>query len=94
MTVRYKLGCELSYEVKSPTTFIFNLEVARLIRHHNLVEQLTISPDLSRRIYIVPDVRNRYFSVNADLGALQIRYKAEVTLEVFRADPPVSTKRL
>jgi hypothetical protein len=32
MTIRYKLGCDLSYEVKSPTTFIFNFEVARLER--------------------------------------------------------------
>lgn len=87
MTVRYRLGCELSYEVKSPTTFIFNLEVAKLVRHRNLAERLTISPDLPRRTYIVPDVRNRYFSINADAGPLDIRYEAEVTLEVFRTDP-------
>ncbi|MHC2529396.1 hypothetical protein ACVIEM_006543 [Rhizobium leguminosarum] len=87
MTVRYKLGCELSYEVKSPTTFIFNLEIAKLVRHRDLVEKLTISPDLPRRAYIVPDVRNRYFSINADVGPLDIRYEAEVTLEVFRTDP-------
>ena len=87
MTVRYTLGCDLSYEIKSPTTFIFNLEVARLIRHHDLVERLTISPDLSRRTHIVPDINNRYFAIDAQPGPLNIRYEAEVTLDVFRADP-------
>jgi hypothetical protein len=87
LTVRYKLGCQLSYEVRSPTVFIFNIEVAKLLRHQELVESLTISPDISRRIYEVPDVRNRYFSVEAKPGPLEVRYEAEVTLEVFRADP-------
>ena len=87
MTVRYKLGSALTYEVKGPTTFIFNLEVARLKRHQDLVERLTIDPVLARRTYIVPAVHNRYFSINAAAGPLEIRYDAEVTLEVFRSDP-------
>ena len=87
MTVRYKLGCDLSYEVKTPTVFIFNLEVARLLRHHDLTEQLTITPELPRRTYIVPDIQNRYVSVSAEPGPLSILYEAEVTLDVFRADP-------
>jgi len=85
--VRYRLGCDLSYEVEGPTVFIFNLEVARLQRHHDLVERLTISPDLPRRTYIVPDIQNRYFSIEAQPGPLNVRYEAEVTLDVFRADP-------
>ncbi|PWE54151.1 transglutaminase family protein [Metarhizobium album] len=85
--MRYRLGCELSYEVKSPTTFIFNLEVARLERHLDLEERLVVSPDLPKRTYSVPDVHNRYFAVNAEAGPLEIRYEAEVTLKVFRTDP-------
>ena len=45
MTVRYKLGCDLSYEVEAPTEFIFNLEVARLLRHRDVIERLTFTPD-------------------------------------------------
>lgn len=85
--VRYRLGCDLSYEVEGPTVLIFNLEVARLQRHHELVERLTISPNLPRRSYIVPDIQNRYFSIEAQPGPLNVRYEAEVTLDVFRADP-------
>lgn len=87
MTIRYKLGCDLSYEIKAPTTFIFNFEVAHLMRHIDLVEHLTITPDSARRTHIVPDIRNRYVSINAMPGPLNVRYEAEVTLDVFRADP-------
>ncbi|HEY4260236.1 MAG TPA: transglutaminase family protein [Schlesneria sp.] len=87
MTIRYKLGCDLSYEVKTPTTFIFNFEVARLQRHIDVFEQIIITPDNPRRTYVVPDIRNRYLSINALPGPLNVCYEAEVTLDVFRADP-------
>ncbi len=87
MTIRYSLGCDLSYDVKSPTVFIFNLEVAKLVRHHDLVERLSITPLHDTRTYIVPDIRNRYFSLDAEPGPLNVRYEAEVTLDVYRADP-------
>ena len=56
MAVSYKLGCEISYEVISPTVFIFNLEVERLLRHRDLTEQLDITPEGVRRTYVVPDM--------------------------------------
>ena len=70
MTVRYKLGCDLSYQVETPTVFIFNLEVAKLLRHRDVSERLSITPNLPRRTYIVPDIQNRYLSVNAEPGAI------------------------
>lgn len=87
MTVRYSLGCDLSYDVKSPTVFIFNLQVAKLARHHGLVERLSITPKHDTRTYVVPDIRNRYLSLDAEPGPLNVRYEAEVTLDVYRADP-------
>jgi transglutaminase-like putative cysteine protease len=87
MTIRYTLGCNLAYDVKNPTVFIFNVEVAKLVRHHDLVERLFISPDHQHRSYTVPDIRNRYLSIEAQPGPLNVRYEAEVTLDVFRADP-------
>jgi hypothetical protein len=59
MAIRYKLGCNLSYEIKALTTFIFNFEVAHLMRHIDLVESLINTSDLPRRTYIVLDVRHR-----------------------------------
>ena len=51
--MRYQLGCDLSYRIKSETLFIFNVEVAELVRHKDLREMLTIKPDLQRRRYTV-----------------------------------------
>jgi transglutaminase-like putative cysteine protease len=87
MTVRYTLSCDLTYDVKSPTVFIFNLEVAKLLRHRDLVERLTITPGHERRNHVVPDIHNRYFSIDGKPGPLNVRYEADVTLDVFRADP-------
>lgn len=87
MTARYKLGCTLSYDVRTPTIFIFNIEVARLQRHVNLVERLTVTPELDLKIHTVPDINNRYFGIHAPVGALTVHYEAEVTLDVHRADP-------
>ena len=87
MTVRYKLGCDLSYEVEAPTEFIFNLEVARLLRHRDVIEHLTFTPDLPRRTYVVPDIQNRYVSISASPGPLHVQYEAEITLDVFRGNP-------
>ncbi|ESQ78966.1 transglutaminase family protein [Asticcacaulis sp. YBE204] len=87
MTIRYKLGCTLAYEVRTPTVFIFNIEVARLQRHLDLVETLTLTPDLPLSQHTVPDINNRYFGIHAPVGPLTVHYEAEVTLDVFRANP-------
>lgn len=87
MTNRYKLGCTLAYDVKVPTVFIFNIEVARLQRHLDITEKLTISPELALSRHTVPDINNRYFGVHAPVGPLHVQYEAEVTLNVHRAAP-------
>lgn len=87
MTIRYRVGCHLRYQIELPTTFIFNLEVARLARHVGVVERLTVVPGTKTQSYTVPDLQNRYFSVNAQPGQLEVDYRAEVDVDVFRADP-------
>ena len=62
-SVRYKLGCSLSYEIRSAATFIFNLEVARIASHGILGESLSLTPPLDRGVYTEPASRNRYFRV-------------------------------
>ena len=87
MAVRYRLGCELEYDIKEETTFIFNLEVAELERHHDLVEHLVVTPQPAMRRYVAPATRNRYLGLTAQPGPLKLTYEAEVTLSVHRADP-------
>ena len=62
-------------------------QVAILQRHKNLVDQLNFNPNLPRRFYTVPDLRNRYVQVVAPVGDLLFSYSAEVDLDVHRADP-------
>ena len=40
----YILGCSLSYNILSDTTFIFNLEVAKLKSVEILTESLVLTP--------------------------------------------------
>ena len=85
--MKFRLGCELAYKVVAETVFIFNVQVAFLQRHIDLVDQLNFNPNLPRRFYTVPDLRNRYTQVVAPVGDLSLSYTAEVDLDIFRADP-------
>ena len=81
--MKFRLGCELAYKVVAETVFIFNVQVAFLQRHINLVDQLNFNPNLPRRFYTVPDLRNRYTQVVAPVGDLSLSYTAEVDLDIF-----------
>ncbi|GLK66557.1 transglutaminase-like domain-containing protein [Hansschlegelia plantiphila] len=85
--MKYKMGCELSYTIVEETMFIFNIEVAQLIRHRGLTDRVVCEPDAERLSYTVPDLQNRYLRVLAEPGDFQISYTAEVDLDVHRADP-------
>lgn len=85
--MKFRLGCELAYNVMVETVFIFNVEVAVLQRHANLADQLSFNINLPRRLYTVPDLRNRYTQIVVPAGALSVSYSAEVDLNIFRADP-------
>ena len=86
-SVRYKLGCSLSYEIGSAATFIFNLEVARIASHRILGESLALTPPLERSVYTEPATRNRYFRVNVSPGMLALEYDANVELTAHHANP-------
>jgi transglutaminase-like putative cysteine protease len=85
MGIRYKLGCSLNYEIVTPTVLIFNLQVAKLHRHIDLVESLTITPDQDVSEHTTPIINNRYFGIHAQPGPLTVHYNAEVTLEPHSA---------
>ena len=85
--VRYKLGCSLSYEIRSAATFIFNLEVATIANHKVLDESLSLTPPLERSVYTDPATSNRYFRVNVSPGMLALKYDANVELTAHHANP-------
>lgn len=85
--MKFKLGCDLRYDILEETVFIFNVEVAQLGRHIELADNLVCAPDVDLLRYVAPDNRNRYVRALAQPGAFSLSYTAEVDLEVFRADP-------
>ena len=85
--MKFRLGCELAYKVVAETVFIFNVEVALLQRHSDLVDQLIFNPNVECRSYTVPDLKNRYTQVVASVGNFSLSYTAEVDLNIYRADP-------
>jgi transglutaminase-like putative cysteine protease len=87
--VQFKLGCNLSYQVAAETTFIFNVEVARVASQNILHETLTLTPDIQRNVYTEPTYGNRYFGASVPPGEFMLEYRAEVALSAFRADPEI-----
>ncbi|MDY8110233.1 transglutaminase family protein [Fulvimarina sp. 2208YS6-2-32] len=85
--MRYRFGCDLSYEVTAPTLFVFNVEAARIPHHRRLSETLTLTPDYARRIHVVPGNDTRYLAINAEPGPFNLHYEASVDLDVLHADP-------
>jgi hypothetical protein len=86
-SMRYKLGCSLSYEIGSAVTFIFNLEAARIANHSILSESLALTPPLERDVYTDAATSNRYFRVNVSPGMLALDYDANVELTAHHANP-------
>jgi transglutaminase-like putative cysteine protease len=85
--MKFKLGCDLDYEVADGAVFVFNVAVAHLARHRDLRDEIILNPDIARETYTAPDLANRYLRVHAPRGPFSLHYEAEVDLDVLRADP-------
>ena len=85
--MRYSLGCRLGYRVTEPTSFVFNVEVARIPQQRVLHERLVVTPEVPLETYVMPESGNRYVRLLAQPGPILLSYEAEVELLVHRADP-------
>ena len=83
----YALGCELTYRLKVPTPFLFNIQAQEFDGQTIRSESLGVTPELPLETWIMPESGNRYFRVQAQPGDLQIRYAATVSLEPTLEDP-------
>ena len=71
--MKFKLGCEIGYDVFDAATLIFNIEAMRGGRQTILSESLQISPQLDEDEITAIDTGNRYLRLTAAQGALQGR---------------------
>ncbi len=90
----YSVGCTLSYRVKVPTPFVFNIEA---VRHAGQVisnETLTFSPAMEPERWTMPENGNRYLRVLAEPGDFRLDYGADVTLDAVLEAPESVTEVL
>lgn len=85
--MKFALGCRLAYRVAGPSTFVLNIQPARLEQQRVLAERLRLTPDLPVESYVMPESGNRYLRFVAPPGELEVAYEAEVELAPHRADP-------
>jgi len=70
----------LSYEVSTPTHFLFNIEAAFHEAHQVVEERLTVTPSVKVRNFCDARSGNRFVRLDAPKGTLSINYQARVQL--------------
>ena len=85
--MRFTLGCRLDYQVEAPSSFVLNIQPARLEQQRVLRETLTLLPERSAETYVLPASGNRYVRFQAAAGELIVRYEAEVEVDLHSDDP-------
>lgn len=85
--MKFKVGCELDYEVSANSTFIFNVNVAKTPNQNILEEYLCLEPDLNHEEYIAPVLDNRYIRINVPSGNLHLSYQALVDVIYDETNP-------
>ena len=90
--MKFSLGCALGYDVKEPTPFLFNVELAKVATQTILAETLTLSPSLEAERWTMPETGNRYLRVVAPAGRFTLRYEADVDLNPVLESPEEVTE--
>lgn len=87
MKMKFKVGCQLTYDLTTRSTFIFNLSVVNNNFQQVQEENLKIEPALNCEEYVAPQLKNRYFRLTAPAGILKVFYNATVALAIIEDDP-------
>jgi len=78
--MRFKIGCVLSYEVLTSSTFIFNISAEKNEYQNILEEELRVVPKLSIEEFSTEKKLTRSHMLFAEQGDLDITYNAEVEI--------------
>lgn len=83
----FDIDCSFGYRVHQPSEFIFHLQVAHHPWQRVHQETLSLSPDMPIREYEDPLLLNRIFRVSAPEGEFELRYKAQVSVDMPYRNP-------
>ena len=75
-----QVGCDLSYNVANPTSFLFSLAAARTAQQHINQELLCIYPNLPFQSTQLGIEHIQIYRLNAEPGPLKLEYRAQIEL--------------
>lgn len=87
VTRSFDVDCQLQYEVRGPTDFVFQIHAQHGMDQAVLQESLEITPNLPRHVFADPHIGHRFLRLHADAGPLTLRYQARVQRTVQPLDP-------
>lgn len=79
--MKFKVGCELDYDVASLSTCIFNIRAIADRHQQILTSDLQIKPHSQPEEYVAPQSKNSYLRLVVPEGKLHISYQAKVDLQ-------------
>lgn len=74
------IGCDLTYHITSPSSFLFCLAAARTAQQHILQESMCLNPNLPFQSTHLGMEKSRGYRLHAPPGPLQLHYRAQVDL--------------
>jgi len=76
--MKFRLKAEMVYEVKAPSTFLFNIHALKSKSQHILSETFDTEPKAQAVELYSPGIENRFFRLSVKgIGNLTVRYEAE-----------------
>ena len=84
MTQRIDVASDLLYQVDAPTSFLFQIAVAKNPHQRIEDESITVEPNIPLEACKTGPLGNRLHRLRAEPGPLTVRYRASVTLDQKR----------
>jgi transglutaminase-like putative cysteine protease len=86
MTKTFHIDCELGYDVRQQSLFVFNLGVATTPTQRVVAERISTTPAVALDEFRDEGGRNRFFRADVAAGQFNIRYLATVEVQAPACD--------
>ncbi len=90
--MKFKVGCDLDYQISTASTFIFNIRAVANKQQQIIQQNLQIEPELDYEGYQESDLANSYFRLEAPEGNFKLSYQATVELIGQQHHPSKATE--
>jgi hypothetical protein len=74
----FDIDCQLDYQLSGLTDFLFQLHAVNGMGQRVISESMTLTPTIPFHVYEDPSVGHRFMRLQANGGALTVRYRARV----------------